>query len=90
MQPAVDPSPAAVPQQPLPQEPVAQVVEEETTGTKNLTSNELEEQEITKIADELRHNLDTKKSQTEGHLEAGDTIIIDKEGNITSSTVDIR
>lgn len=57
------------------------------TGTKNLSSNEIEEREITKIADELKHNLNTKKSQTEGHLEAGDTIVIDKDGNMSAPTV---
>ena len=55
--------------------------------TKNITSNELEEQDIEQIAHQLKQGLDDQKAAAAkgDHLETGDTIYIDQEGNMTSN-----
>lgn len=60
--------------------------QEETSGTKNLTSNELEEQEISNIAEELKAGLRQSKAagKDPSHLETGDTIFIDQDGHMVN------
>jgi hypothetical protein len=71
------------------QKEVSKTVQE--SAAKNITSNELEEQEVANIARELRQGLDDSKlangNSGSGHLEAGDTIFIDQDGNMTSGEV---
>ncbi len=53
----------------------------------NITSNEIEQQEIANIAKELRHGLDQSKAEAPkdpSHLNTGDTIVIDQDGNMTT------
>ena len=83
-------APDAVPLQPvapsdykLDHQPVASGIPDET---KNISSNEIEEQEVASIAKELKQGLHDQTSAAaapDKHLEAGDTIFIDQEGNMT-------
>jgi hypothetical protein len=73
-QPAIHPPSADEPEKP------------ELIATPNITSNELEEQEVADIAEELKSGLKNAKvpaPKDPSHLETGDTIFIDQEGNMT-------
>lgn len=58
----------------------------------NINSNELEEKEVADIAKELKSSLDSNKPATEtkdpSHLETGDTIVIDQDGNMSTKSGD--
>ncbi len=54
---------------------------------KNITSNEIEQQEVANIAKELRQGLSESKAaapKDPSHLQTGDTIFIDQDGNMTN------
>lgn len=81
--------------EPAPAQPAAAPAEkpEQSDSTKNITSNEIEEQDVKQIADELRQTLKhdegkPAEEKKDGHLETGDTIFIDQEGNITTRGAD--
>jgi hypothetical protein len=60
--------------------------------TANISSNEIEQNEVDKIASELRNQLDASKiaepvqdQRNDGEINDGDTIYIDREGNLQQS-----
>lgn len=63
---------------------------------KNITSNELEQQEVENIANQLRQGLSSQSMPPDpnaaptavSHLETGDTIFIDQEGNMSTTAAD--
>jgi hypothetical protein len=58
---------------------------------KNITSDEIEKQDVANIARELKEKLEESKAanaKDPSHLETGDTIFIDQEGNMTTKARD--
>ena len=83
-------TPAAAPTPPAPMVSADPPAAIEPTGTKNISSDEIEKSEIDKIAAELKHQLDTPKAEpeppkTEHHINLqtaeDDTIFIDRDGS---------
>jgi hypothetical protein len=67
-------------------EPEEKKVKKLDDEPKNITSNEIEEQEVRNIAAELKQGLDSRTSNFKHNAsteENGDTIFIDQDGNIT-------
>lgn len=61
-------------------------------GTKNISSNEIEELEAAKIAQELKNSMGMPgmtNNEPTPNLEAGDTIVIDQDGNLKPRDVSV-
>ena len=83
-------SPLLKSEPPASPQPVATAASSIDEG-KNITSNQIEQKDIKNIAEELKHGLEDMKAKPAkdgDQLEAGDTIFIDKDGNMSTSQAD--